>query len=116
MNKLKTQQTAETKPAMGEVTEAQLYLTKQRDDGFAAVYIKWWRNLNARCRHPPGHRDAIQMCKGSMNMHNLLKEIGIEVKSFDQLNYLETNVEALLAKHCPTTTTPIQKNKLAGEC
>ncbi|MQL76703.1 hypothetical protein Taro_009081 [Colocasia esculenta] len=42
-----------------EVTVAELYATRQRNDESALDYIKRWRNLSMRCKHPPYQEDAV---------------------------------------------------------
>ncbi|MQM22128.1 hypothetical protein Taro_055176 [Colocasia esculenta] len=44
-----------------EVTVAELYATRQRNDESALDYIQRWRNLSMRCKRPPHQEDAVEI-------------------------------------------------------
>lgn len=115
MGKPDMKQTMKINSAKGEVTKAELYETKQRADESALDYIYRWKDLCARCRHPPNHEEAVQICKRNLKTEVLTRLIGIEVKSFDLLNEIVADIEAFLAKYHPAATVLRQKNKPAGE-
>ncbi|MQL77236.1 hypothetical protein Taro_009647, partial [Colocasia esculenta] len=88
-----------------EVTVAELYATRQRNDESALDYIQRWRNLSMRCKHPPHQEDAVQICKQNLKRELLERMIGMEIRSFDRLNNVVAEIEAFLIKYSTSLAT-----------
>ncbi|MQL84504.1 hypothetical protein Taro_017013 [Colocasia esculenta] len=97
-----------------EVTVAELYATRQKNDESALDYIQRWRNLSMRCKRPPHQEDAVQICKQNLKRELLERMIGVEIRSFDRLNNVVAEIEAFLVKY-PTNSFASQKTKPADK-
>ncbi|MQM16312.1 hypothetical protein Taro_049268 [Colocasia esculenta] len=109
--RLGKQEVLEAIPYMAEeaISATKLHAISQGGGEPARDYIRRWMNVYRKYKQPISEEEAINICKNNLQKEILNRMGGIDIRTFDRLNNVATDIEAFLAKYSSADTTGQRK-------
>ncbi|MQL89720.1 hypothetical protein Taro_022295 [Colocasia esculenta] len=110
-DRLSRQGVLEAGPYMSEevILATKLHAISQRGGELARDYIRQWMNFCRKCKQPLCEEDAVNICKNNLQKEILNRMGGIDIRTFDRLNNVATDIEAFLTKYYSADTAGQRK-------
>ncbi|MQM16154.1 hypothetical protein Taro_049106, partial [Colocasia esculenta] len=101
----------EAVPYMAEeaISATKLHAISQGGGEPARDYIRRWMNVCRKYKQPLSEEEAVNICKNNLQKEILNRMGGIDIRTFDRLNNVATDIEAFLAKYSSADTTGQRK-------
>ncbi|MQL84951.1 hypothetical protein Taro_017466 [Colocasia esculenta] len=100
-DRLRRQGISEADPNMAEeaISATKLHAISQGGEERARDYIRRWMNVCRKYKQPLSEEDTVNICKNNLQKEILNRMGGIDIRTFNRLNSVATDIEAFLTKY-----------------